>query len=255
MAKKDNEALYQEFLADLKKINPKIEEILDDATNAKLKDSVLARAEFSRQSDELRAQREELLAWQEAEKQKIDGWQKWYGDTSREVAAMNDKLTKYVEAYGELDDAGQRREAAKVGLSKEDFEKQLNSRLQERDVAALKFVDDLTDLKIEHRDRFKEKLDTSAVYKIAGEKNLPLDVAYKLYINDRVEEQNKVQIEERVKREREEAVADFASKHNLPVISSSPDHIHVLDVKEPLYDRSARIAAAVKDFGKATSGR
>jgi hypothetical protein len=250
MAKKDNEALYQEFLADLEKINPKIKEVLDDATNAKLKDSVLARAEFSRQSDALSKERADMEAYLTQEKQKIEGWQNWYGEASKTFAGTQEQLKAYKDAYGELDASDKRREAANHGMSQADFEKALNDRFSAHDVAAIKFADDLTDLKIEHRDKFKEKLDTTAVFKIAGEKNLPLDIAYNLYIGDRVKELQATELAEKIKQERADAVAEFATKHNLPVVSSTPDWVHALDVKQPLTTANERISAAVSDFMK-----
>jgi hypothetical protein len=251
MAKKDNDAIYDAFLADLKKINPKVEEILDDATNAKLKESVLNRSEMSRQMDALAAERAEVAAFVEQEKTKVQGWQDWYGGVTQDISNMQTELKSYKDAYGQLDSTTKRQVAESHGMTKEDFEKNL----QQRDVAAIKFVDDLTDLKIDHRDRFKEKLDTGAVYKIAGEKNLPLDVAYNLYIGDRVQKLNEKQVEERIAQAKIDAVAEYATKHNLPVISSNPDYIHPIDAKQPLTNPNERINAAVADFTKRQAQR
>lgn len=248
MAKADNEKLYQDFLADLKKINPKIEEILDEPTNTKLKESVLARSEMSRQMDALTAEKTQMNDFLAQEKKKIEDWSKWYGDTTKEVADMSTELKQYRDIYGQLDNAGKERVAAQVGISKDEFEKTLNSRLQERDLGALKFVDDLTDLKIEHRDRFKEKLDTSAVYKVAGENNVPLGVAYNIYIADRVQKLQETEVAERIAQARKDAVSEYVTEHKLPVLSSNNDYIHSLDVKKPLTNREERISAAVADF-------
>jgi len=251
MAKKDNEAIYQEFLADLERTNPRIKEVLDDATNAKLKESVLARSEMSRQMDALAAERAEVAAFVEQEKTKVQGWQDWYGDVTKQWTGVQTELKAYRDAYGELDSTTKRQVAESHGMTKEDFEKNL----QQRDVAAIKFVDDLTDLKIDHRDRFKEKLDTAAVYKIAGEKNLPLDVAYNLYIGDRVTKLNEQQVEARIEQAKKDAVAEFATQHHLPVLSSNPDYIHPVDVKAPLTNPNERINAAVADFTRRQSQR
>lgn len=248
MAKKDNEAIYEAFLDDLKKINPKITEVLDDATNAKLKESVLARSEMSRQMDALQVERNEVQNYLAQEKTKIEGWQNWYGDVAKRDATRENELKAYKEAYGDLDSTSKRQIAESHGMTTEDFDKKINAQFQTRDAAAISFVDTLTDLKIDHRDRFKEKLDTTALYKIAGERNLPLDVAYNLYIGDRVKEQQSVELTERIKKEREDAVTEYATKHNLPTISSSRDYVHNLDVAKPLTDRNERISAAVNDF-------
>lgn len=255
MAKKDKDALYTDFLADLKSVVgddkwTAVEEglVKNEKASAKLKDSVLARSEFSRAMDELDTARKEFQQFQATEKQKIDGWQKWYGETSQDFATASDQLRQYKETYGDLDDRSQRREAAKVGLTPEAFEKRLNEEIQKHDVAALRFVDDLTDVKIEHRDRFKEKLDTDAVYKLAGEQGIPLKVAYNLFIADRVEDQRKTQYTEDIKKAREEGANEALAKHNLPVMSSHSDIVHTLDAQNPLTNPRERVSAAVKDF-------
>lgn len=250
MAKKSSEEAYQDFLADLEKINPRIKEVMDDATNAKLKESVLARSEFSRQSDALAAREKEIEGYLSAETQKIEGWQKWYGDVTKEVATVQTELKSYKEAYGELDSTSRRQEAEKHGMTTADFEKALNDRFQSHDVASIKFADDLTDLKIEHRDRFKEKLDTQAVFKIAGERNLPLSIAYNEYIGDRVIKLNEQQVEARIEQAKKDAVAEYATKHNLPVLDSSRDFVHAADATPAMTDPNARISAAVADFMK-----
>jgi hypothetical protein len=49
------------------------------------------------------------------------------------------------------------------------------------------------------------------------EQNLPLLAAYDKYIEPRVKESDAKSLEDRIKREREEAVRDALSKHRLPV--------------------------------------
>lgn len=257
MANKKNDAAYEEFLADLKAINPEVEKILsDEKVSAKLRTGVLAKAEFSRGEDELRTARQSFEAEVNEARTKIEGWQKWYGDTTKEVTDMQTKLKTYADTYGELDDTNKRREAAKVGLSKEEFDAALQTELQRHDMAALKFADDLTDLKIEHRDRFKEKLDTSAVYKIAGEKNLPLGIAYNEYIADRVALKNKEDFDTAIKAAKEEGAKEFATKHNLPVVPNTNDlYVHSLDAKDVPTTSKDRIAAAIHGFNDLVNQR
>lgn len=250
MAKKSDVA-YEKFLADLKAINPKIEEILtDEKTSTLLRDGVLAKSEFSSQMDTLRAEREKFEGEVIEAKERIAGWQKWYGDTSQVVAATQDELKKYKEAYGDLSEDEKARAARQVGLSAAEFDKRFSEKAQERDVAAMKFADMLTDLKMEHRDRFKEKLDTEELYKIAGERQLPLDVAYSVYTADKVEAQLKEQHKMDIEKAKEEAVRDFQSKHNLPVLNSNSDltSMHVLDVQNAPKTSADRVAAAVARF-------
>lgn len=263
MAKKSKDALYEEFLADLKSLigdDTKwagVEEALlkNDKASSKLRDGVLAKSEFSSQMDALSARETEVNNYLAQERAKIEGWQTWYGTVTQEVAAKDKELNAYKTAYGNLDTNEQHREAAKHGMTKEDFESELNKTLQSRDMNNLKFVDDLTDLKIEHRDRFKEKLDTTAVYKIAGERQLPLDAAYKEYISDRVETLRKTEYEEAIKRAKEEGAAEALSKHNLPILNTSSEYVHFLDSKAPLATEKERVSAAVDGFLKLTAQR
>lgn len=248
MAKK-SDAAYEAFLADLKAINPQIEEIIkDEKVSSKLRDGVLARSEFSSQMDTLRQERDQMNDYLEKEKQKILGWQKWYGEVTQSVSSMQEKLERYAEEYGDLDDAGQRREAKKHGMTVEEFNEALGKELQKRESAYLKFMDDLSDLKIEHRERFKEKLDTDAVYKIAGEKNLPLGVAYDVFIADRVKEQNAKDVEEKIAAARKEGYQEALSKHNLPVLDSKSEMTHVLDAKDVPASHQDRVKAAIDGF-------
>lgn len=246
---KNKDAAYEAFLADLKAINPAIEEIIkDDKVSAKLREGVLARAEFSSNMDQLEADKKLFGQEVNEARTKIAGWQKWYGDTSQQFAGTADELQRYRDAYGELDADGKRKVAQQVGMSAADFEKRLGEELQQREVGYLKFTDVLTDIKMEHRDRFKEKLDTNALYKIAGEKNIPIDVAYGVYIADRVEDLNKASMKEELQKAREEGAREALAKHNLPNISSNSEMVHVIDVKDAPQGSNARVAAAINGF-------
>lgn len=248
MAKKDKDTIFEAFLADLKAINPAVEEVLkDDKVSAKLKESVLARADYSQSMDALRSERESFAAEVAEAREKIQGWQKWYGDTSREVAAVQGRLREYVEAYGELETAGDKRKAATaLGITKDELNEALESRMNQRDLAALKFADDLTDVKIDFRDRFKEALDTEALFKLAGERQIDLKTAYKEFINPRVEELRTKDVEARIAQAKKEAVEEFASQHKLPVVDTRSDvRPHSLDVKDAPKTPHDRVAAAI----------
>ena len=262
MAKKDKDAAYNEFLADIRSIvgDDKwagIEESLikNDKASAKLLEGVLARSEFSSQMDALKAERESFAGEVAEARDRIAGWTKWYGGVLAENAAKEDKLRAYASAYGDLDVDDKTKVAHQAGYSKEEFEKRLAEELQQRDIANLKFADDLTDIKMDFRDRFKDRLDTTAVFKIAGERGIPLDAAYNLYIADRVEGQRKAEFDSAVEKARKEGAAEALAKHNLPVVPSVPTHVHTLDVKDVPANRTDRIAAAVANFRELASQR
>lgn len=250
MAKKDKETIFNEYLAELKELNPALEEILkDDKVSAKLKTGVLAQSEFSSQMDALKAERESFAAEVTEAKTRIEGWQKWYGDTSKQVADVQGELKQYKEAFGDLEPDVQRKVAREQGLSVDDFNKRLNDEINKRDLYNLKFATDLVGISLEHSRRFKgETLNAEDVYKVAGENNLDLKTAYKEYISERVAEQQKVEIEEGKKKAAEEAVAEYASKHGLPIVPSHSDLVHVLDAKDVQTNPADRVRAAVSGF-------
>lgn len=249
MAKKDKDTIYAEFLAELKALNPAIEEVLkDEKVSSKLRDGVLARADYSASMDDLKAQREQFATEVQAAREKIAGWQDWYGKTTQQFSATQEELAKYKEEFGDLTEGQQKKVAAQMGMTPEQVTQALNQELQVREQAYLKFADDLTDLKIEHREKFKEKLDTEAVFKIAGEKQLPLDVAYSVYIADRVEELRQADVKEQIAKAKEEGAREYATKHNLPLVPNNPDVVHVLDVQQPGKTQKDRVSAALADF-------
>jgi hypothetical protein len=263
MAKKDKDAIYQDFLADLKSAVgddkwSEIEEglIKNEKASAKLRDGVLARSEFSSQMDALREAQESFATYQAQEKQKIEGWQKWYGDTSKEQADLQSTVAAYREAYGDLEGGAER----KRYLTPEEFEKTLNQRLNEslqaHSSAAVKFSTDLNDIMLEHRDRFKERLDINGVFDIVSKKNIPLELAYKEFIADKVEAVQKAEFADAIKRAKEEGAAEALSKHNLPTVPNNSTIIHTLDAQTstPTNARD-RIAAAVASFNQLTSKR
>ena len=249
MARKSNDDLFNSFLADIKAIAPGIEELVkDEKVAAKLKESVLARADYSSQMDELKKARTEMESFLATEKTKIDGWVKYHTEAQQQYATVEDKLKKYVEEYGELDDNEQRREAKNHGMTKEDFEKALGTELQKREAAYLKFADDLTDLKIEHRQKYGERLDTDALYKIAGEQNLPLTSAYTIFTADKNEALRKKEFDDAIKKAKDEGAREALSQHNIPQVPSNPDYVHVLDHKDAPRTERDRVSAAVSDF-------
>jgi multidrug efflux pump subunit AcrB len=251
MAKK-NDAAFDAFLADLVAINPAIEELVkDDKVSAKLREGVLARSDYSRQMDDLKAQQSTFAAEVEQARQRIEGWQQWYGDVTKSVADQQTKLQQYEATYGPIEGIGDQRAAAKaLGLSKDEVGTLLEERMNQRDVAALKFADDLTDIKMDYRDRFKDKLDTEAVFTLAGKRGIDLQTAYKEFISERVEDQRTKDIEARIAQAKQEAVAEYASKHNLPVGPSNSALTHTLDVTDRPATTRDRIAAAVAEVNR-----
>lgn len=68
-----------------------------------------------------------------------------------------------------------------------------------------------------HAAKYQEELDTDALEKIAMDKKVSISQAYQEWISPREREREETAMKDRIKREREEAVREFASTHSLPV--------------------------------------
>lgn len=162
------------------------------------------------------------------------------------------KYSKYVELYGDIDpeDANaQRKAAANMGISKEELATMLNetldSRLSARDRATL----DLMEIREDYTERFKKRLPLNEFEKHVAEarkqgSNDSLQAIYKDWIAPEVEKISTTATEERIKREREEAVRDYQSRHGIPA-AAKPREAHLLLDREKLE----------KDADKGQSGR
>jgi hypothetical protein len=256
MAKKTAEEQYQAFLAEVVAAVPAgkreaLEGILKDPeVTPTIRDRVLARSDYSRSMDEGRAELATARTALDKEiteaRTRIKGWEDWYNTTSQEHAALQERVKTYEETYGEIDEDTPPAKNGKRGKVLD--EETLAAELHRRDQLAIKFADVLTDLKIDHRERFKERLDTDALIKFAGEKGLPLDAAYNAFTADKVEAQRKTEQEAALKAAREEGARDALSKHHLP---TSPTHNepHVLDrTADVKTDARERVAAASTHF-------
>lgn len=244
MAKKDKDTIFKEYLAELESLNPALKDILaDEKVSAKLKDGVLARSEFSSQMDALKAERESFATEVAEARQKIQGWQNWYGEASQQLATALEENSKYKSEYGELGTTHK-----PTGLTREELEKYYQEESRKRDTANLLFADTLTDIKIDYKERFREKLPTDQVYKIATERGCDLQTAYNHFIHDRVEEQRNKEVEDRIAQAKKDAVAEYETQHNIPHVSSQSSVSHVLDIKDAPRSQRDRVAAAVSAF-------
>lgn len=111
-------------------------------------------------------------------------------------------------------------------ISKKDFEefqkKQAEAAAQ-REANFITISKKVGRLASRHAAKFGEELDTDALEKVVVEQKVDLDRAYDLMVADRLKQQQETALSERIKREREEAVREFASTRNLPVDSAPRD--------------------------------
>ena len=128
---------------------------------------------------------------------------------------------------------------------------QLDQELRKRDELAIRFADVLTDLKMEHKDRFKERLDTQSLTQYAMQRGLPIDAAYRELVAPQVEKQREAELEDRIKRAREEGEREALSRHNLPMVADPTRPVHVLDARDTAKtDARSRVTAAVADWNQ-----
>lgn len=227
--------------------------------SAELRDAVLARTDYSRSQDELRAQQEAFESEVAEARQNIADWQDWYAKKVEETATVEAQLEEYRETYGDLEDgvnepnkrAAHRQPVDENLLTKEEFQ---NS-LQARDQLAIRFADMLTDIKLDHQRNFNERLDSTALMEYASKKNLPLDLAYRELVAPKVEEQRSKDLQERIDAAREEGRRAALTEHRLPITPPHRD-IHVLDRQAEVKKTSSeRVQAAVARFNAGISAR
>lgn len=255
MSKKADAAL-DKFLADCLAAVPEdkravAEELFKaDGVKTKLREGVLAREDYSRQSDELKASREALEAETAKAQDLIKKNTDWYHTANAEYTGVKAKLDRYAAEFGDLEGEGK---PAKKFLSEDDFNKRLDEALSPRDAAAIDVADILTDLKIEHRDKFKEKLDTKALIKFATENRMPLTAAYTAFVADKVEAVRKTEFDDAIKKAREEGAAEARASQGLPIIARSSEPFSFAAPADIPRSQADRVKAAALDFSQRAS--
>lgn len=247
MAKKSD---IDQFLAEISEAIPEdrraaFEEIVrTDSVSKAVRERVMAKSDYSRQSDELAKQRKDIDAYLAGENEKIRGWAGWYEGAVKEVGATKEQLDKYKSTFGDLDDS----KAKPKFLTKEDAQTAWQAELNQRDANAIKFADILTDLKIDYRSEFGKKLDTDTLLEYAGKNGLPLQAAYDRFTADDRNAKLEKSIEERIETAKKDAVKEALSNHKLPY-SPGPLEPHVLDIQKDVpKNRVDRVSAAVADW-------
>jgi len=220
-----------------------------------LRDSVLARADYSRNMDELAEARTNFEQEVEEARGQIAEWQDFYAKTVEEKAGLEESIKAYEDEFGTLEGAkrvthrNDDRPNGK-GLTQEE----LASALQQRDQLAIKFASMLTDIKIEHRVRYNERLDDQALLEYAAKQGKPIDVAYAELVAPRERELADAEMKEALEAARQEGRQQVMTEHKLPVQPAHRD-LHVLERQDTVKkDPRERVAAAVARFNAAIAG-
>lgn len=250
MANKDP---YEQFLAEVLSAVPEenraaIEGTLKNEQLApRIRERVLARSDYSRQSDTLRQERLAFEAQVAEAKNKISGWENWYAQTSAEQTRLQAENAAYKAQFGDVDGEPVKQP---TGITEEAFNNRLTSELDRRDRDAIAFADVLTELKLDHRDRFKEKLNTAELVEFATKNGLPLQAAYREYVSPKEEELREADLSAKLKAAKEEGAREALSQHRLPTASGFSE-VHTLDrVADVGKTSSDRVRNAVDNWNK-----
>lgn len=197
----------------------------DDAVAKVFSQGFVTRSDYSRDLDKTRDE------W----KGKVGEYEKWYAEIAEPAYKQNlsglTRLRQYEQRFGKIEDAADVKQAATAtGLSKDEVKALLDEQIgtvRAQTAALLKTVPRLV---ARHVREFGEEPDLDAVEKIAIEKGLSAEQAYNEWAGPKYKEKSETALNERIKKEREEAVRDYASKHKLPV-EAKPRESH------PFFDR------------------
>jgi len=250
----------EQFLADVLKNVPEdkkqvVEEALGmEAVSKELESGYSRQSDYSRKMDELRSARDqaqqEIVHQQGAVDAERSRYVDWYEGANKDYTAAMEKLNAYKDEYGDLE-AGEGKEPTVASLpsnalTREEHSQILAEQFDRHDRQAIQFADILTDLKLEHNQRFTEKLDTAKLFDHVQKSGLPIQAAYQDLISDRVQKAQDEKIQEQIKQAREEGMMEGRSQAQLPVRpdSSSPRPLDGLDKESTSEDRVNAAASA-----------
>ena len=247
----------KQFLADVLQNVPEdkkqvVEEALGmEAVSKELESGYSRQSDYSRKMDELRTARDaaqqELVQQQGAVDAERSRYAEWYEGANKDYTTAVGQLNRYKEEYGDLE-AGEAKVASvpSNALTREEHDKILAEQFDRHDRQAIQFADILTDLKLEHNQRFSERLDTDKLFDHVQRSGLPIQAAYNDLISDRVQKAQEEKVQEQIKQAREEGVQEGRSQAQLPVQpdASGPHPLSGLDKASTSEDRVGAAAAA-----------
>lgn len=197
------------------------------------------RGDFSKITNDLNAANGRVRKFEEERTQ----YEQWYQQANAEYTRMQQQAEDYarrVQAFQQAANPQPPQPPSPVApnlVTKEDLLAQITE-LRNSTANVLK---DLGSVLPRHVRQFGDvPFDADAILKVAEEKRLPsLESAWKEWIRPEEEKRTQAAFEERIKREREEAIRDFASRNQLP--TSRTEEV------SPLY-RKHDPASAPKDL-------
>lgn len=202
--------------------NPKLAEGLSEG--------IMLRSDYSRGQDELRTKTAEF----EGTKTQ---WTEWYKEaTETDKARQTELVDLRAKVSGGNGGNGGGGGTPPAGLT----QKQLDDALAKERSFGVNVAKTVGKITARHLHAFNEEPDFEAIEKIAMTDNISADAAYDKWVAPRIKEKSDKDLEDRIKRERAEAVAEALSKHNLPGESGPRTH-------HTFFDRDKVAATAPKD--------
>jgi len=231
--------------------------------------SVLRQSDYSRQSDDLKAQRDEVdkaLGLAQAKTKEADDFVIKMRDRDHNNVALHDSLVSdLAKANQSLTDAGEEtitsRITAPVVEEKPEVtyltEDAYNEREAQRDANTIQFSSRILTLSNEHRKMFDEDFDPAPVVQHATEKGMTLDDAYKDLNADRFAEATEAAIQKRIDVAVKENEIELRSKNDFPEIDAGPQRVSGLDQADgdKLKTEGERARAAVVGLSELRSGK
>lgn len=247
MTKEEARAYAQKLTQDMGASPEETAVILKAFDNDKFAHGFVPRPEVDRSLDRVKSEFEPFK--QQAEYYEKDWYPKAklaYETNLRGIATLD----KYRQRFGDLnpdDPAEVRKLTQATGLTKEEvrelMDKEMTERLGRRDRATL----ELMNIREQHMDTFKKRLDVAKFEKFVEEQQktgefTSLKGAYRDFVEPEQAATSEASLAERIKRERAEAVQDFASRNKIPS-DPKPREAHLL------YDRETLKKEAAKENG------
>ena len=227
-----------------------VEQVLQ---NEKVSNAFVPRPEYSRSLNEQTEKYNELV------KKNAD-----YYQTEAQRAAENQKKVeealktaqRYRDLYGEIEEGKPIVSSPAFDASKyvpiEEFQKKVN----EIGAQSLFVTKEGIKAASDYMFRFKEPLDVDALEKYAIEHKLPINMAYKEFIQPKLEAQQNASFEEKLKRAREEGAQEALSRVKLPIDNAPKESTPLLQNLAAQRDKSSvksegdRLASFAEAYAK-----
>ena len=223
MAKLDTVAWWSEVAKQAglpeDKVKAALEILQDEKVSNVLGEQVMMRSDYSRNMDSLKRDRETM---ETKNREYYENELKRTKANEEAVTRANSIVQEYVSTYGELPNAQAVREGTPGARAALDASKFISKEEHEKAMATLgnQFVtvleNGLTSV-ADYQERFGKALPVAELKKYAIENNLPLDQAYKNFIQPKVEELNAKSWEEKLKAAKEEGAREALSRVKQPL--------------------------------------